>query len=97
MCCTHQTSSPLRATGLPHRPMRAGIHSFLPMAEARGLLDETPMNFSATSPVWPVPCGALSIEEVVDPLTRRDHMQPLRMHGACLPYYYAWTGQDVDT
>ncbi len=49
-----------------------------------------------TSPVWPAPCGTLSIEEVVDPLTHQDHMH-LTVQGACLPYYYAWTSQGVDT
>src|SRR5260370_31293213 len=31
-------------------------------------------SFSANSPVWPIPPGTLSLEEVVDPLTRQDHM-----------------------
>ena len=33
---------------------------------------------------------------VVDPMTDSDNKHQ-SMPGACLPYYYAWTSQDVDT
>ncbi len=38
------------------------------------LIPSRVMSFSVNSQVWPVPCGTLSLKEVVDPLTRRDHM-----------------------
>ena len=60
-------------------------------------LSSKEISFSVTSLVWPVPYGTLSSEEVVDPLTHQDNNAPLRMQGACLPSYYAWTSQDVDT